>query len=156
MFEEYVVLCEDFKHVGKKVDGKPVWNEKHKKDWLVPRMKKEPANFTNKKVTDRPVADWDVSALYAALLVVSTPEDIVKKVEEVKDLRNATCHGKGASHDDLETRVNAVESLIQTVKLSFPDQPWDEYLEELNSAADSELHLCYDMKCRPLHEALVL
>ena len=119
-------------------------------------MKQKPANFTNKEVTDGPVVEWDVCALCAALLAVSIPEDIVKKVKEVKDMRNTTCHVKGASLNDLETRVKAVESLIQLVKPSIPDQPWDDYLEELHSAADSELHMCYGMICRPLHETLVL
>ena len=152
MFEQYVVLCKDFKkHLGKEEDDKVVWNEKQK-GWLVPRMKQKPANFTNKEVTDGPVAEWDVCALCAALLVVSIPEDIAEEVKTVKTMRNTTCHVKGASHNDLETRVKAVESLIQLVKPSFPDQPWDEYLEELRCATDSELHTCYGMICRPLHE----
>ena len=153
IFKQYVVLCEDFKG-EKKVDGKVVWDEEQR-EWLIGQMKKK-ANFRDKKATSSPVAEWDVCALYAALLAVSIPEDIVKNVKEVKDLRNATCHVKGASLNDLETRVKAVESLIQLVKPSIPDQPWDDYLEELHSAADSELHMCYGMICRPLHEALVL
>lgn len=153
--------------VGKKVDGKVVWDDKQR-DWLAKRMKRK-VNFTNKTVTDKPVAEWDVSALCSALRAVLTPEAdiIVKQVEEVKYLRNTTFHGKRASHDDrkpdmeavwnLKPHVMAVWNLIQSVESSFLDQPcWKEYLEELNSAADSELHTCYDMICRPLHEALVL
>ena len=151
MFEQYVVLCEDFKkHLSKKDDDKVVWNEKQK-DWLVARMKKK-VNFVDKKATSSPVAEWEVSALGAALLAVSIPEDIAENVKKVRESRNITCHVKGASHD-LETCVKAVESLIQLVKPSFPDQPWDEYLEELRCATDSELHTCYGtMICRPLHE----
>ena len=155
MFEHYVVLCEDFKkHLGKEEDDKVVWNEKQK-DWLVARMKKK-MKFVDKKATSSPVAEWEVSALCAALLAVSIPEDIAENVKKVRESRNITCHVKGASLNDLETRVKAVESLIQTVKPSIPDQPWDDYLKELCSAADSELHMCYGMICRPLHEALVL
>ena len=154
MFKQYVVLCEEFKDVGKKVDGNVVWDEKQK-SWLVARMKSK-ANYSNKIVTASHVADWDASALCAALKVVSKPDDIVEKVQKVKDSRNRTCHGKGASHEDLETSVDAVESLIQSVQSSFPDHPWDDYLKELRSAADSELHSCYGMICRHLHEALVL
>ena len=203
IFKQYVVLCEDFKGVGKKVDGKLVWDEKQK-DWLVARMRKQSktkkkkkgsrvaernvsastnktvtdspvaerddTTFTNQEVTSSPVAEWDVSALFVALLAVSTPEDIVKKVKEVKDLRNSIFHGKKASRDDLKPHVEtvqnlkphldavwslqphvmAVRNLIQSVESSFPDLPcWKEYLEELKSAADSELHTCYDMICRP-------
>ena len=154
IFKQYVVLCEDFKGVGKKVDGKVVWDEKHR-DWLIGQMKKK-VNFVDKNATSSPVAEWEVSALCAALLAVSIPEDIAEEVKKVRESRNRTCHVKGASLNDLKTRVKAVESLIQTVKPSSPDQPWDDYLEELHSAADSELHSCYDMICRPLHEALVL
>lgn len=156
MFKFYVEACKDFKkHLGKKDDDKVVWDEKQK-NWLVKRMKTK-VNFTNKTLTDTPVAEWDVSALCAALQVVLIPEeDIVRQVEEVRHLRNTTFHGKRASHDDrkpdmeavwnLKPHVMAVWNLIQSVESSFPDQPcWKEYLEELNSAADSELHTWHDM-----------
>ena len=167
MFEQYVVLCKDFKkHLGKEDDDKVVWNEKHKKGWLVPRMKQKPVNFDNKVVTDSPVAEWDVSALCAALLAVSIPEGIAEKVRKVRESRNTIFHGKKASRDDLKPHVETVQNhkphldavwslqphvtavwnLIQSVESSFPDLPcWKEYLEELKSTADSELHTCYDM-----------
>ena len=154
IFKLYVVLCKDFKHVGKKVDGKVVWDEKQK-EWLVGRMKRN-ANYTNMKVEASPVAEWDVSALCTAVKVVSEREDIEEKVQKVINSRNSTCHGKGASHDDLETSVDALKSLILSVQTLYPDHPWDDYLEELRSAADSELHSCNGMICRPLHEALAL
>ena len=154
MFKQYVVKCEAFEKVGKKVDGKVVWDEKQK-SWLLARMKKK-VNFENQKVANSRVAEWDVASLCAALQAVSIPEDIEEKVKKVRDSRNTIFHGKGASCDNFETHVESVQSLIQLVKPSFPDQPWDDYLEELRSTADSELHMCYGMICRPLHEALVL
>ena len=153
MFKHFVVLCEDFKRVGKKVDGKVVWDEKQRR-WLVDRMKKN--GFTNREVTDKPVAEWDVSALYVALQAVSIPSEVYEKVKKVKTSRNATLHGQGASCDDLETRVEDVRSLIEMVRLTFPDQPWEDYLKELDSAADSEFHSCYGVIRRSLHGTLVL
>ena len=41
--------------------------------------------------------------------------------------------------------MQAVRSLIELVKSTFPDQSWDGYLKELDSAADGEFHLCYGM-----------
>ena len=145
MFKHFVVLCEDFKGV--------CWDEKER-SWLVGRMKKN--GFTNREVTDKPVAEWDVSALYVALQAVSIPSEVYEKVKKVKTSRNATLHGQGASCDDLETRVEDVRSLIEMVRLTFPDQPWEDYLKELDSAADSEFHSCYGVIRRSLHGTLVL
>ena len=136
MFKYFVVLCEDFKSIGKKVDGKVVWDDKQR-PWLVARMKKK-ANFTN-KVTDQPVEEWDVSALCAALVAVLRPSEVVDKVKKVKDLRNDILHGQEVSRDGLKAHVEDVRSLIDLVKPMIPDQPWDEYLKELDNAEDSEL-----------------
>ena len=130
MFKHFVLLCEDFKGVG--------WDETQR-SWLVARMKRK-VNFTSKELA-QPVAGWDVSALCAALLAVLRPseDNVVEEVKKVRASRNTTLHVQGASCDDLKKCVKAVQSLIELVKPMFPDQPWDDCLKELDSAADSEL-----------------
>ena len=140
MFKHFVVLCEDFKGVGKTVEGKVVWDEKQR-SWLVARMKHK-VNFTSKGLADQPVEEWDVSALGAALEAVLTPGEVVEEVKKVRASRNGVVHVRGASCDDLKKCVKTVRSLIELVKPMFPDQTWNDYLKELDSAADSEL--CYD------------
>ena len=61
---------------------------------------KSKRGFTNKEVTDKPIAEWDISALCVAFQAVLISSDVDEKVKEVRASRNDTVHVREASCDD--------------------------------------------------------